>query len=414
MHKYHKYKRKYLDAKGGSYNNNNDEDERRWGFDDDFLDEDSENDRDNEWGFDDDFLLESPNIKAKMYSQSMITETSDYIIIKTGEIMDKPNAVFDLDYTLIKTKSGKKFPKDGDDWVFLYPNLREKLVELGESYNIIIFTNQKGLNKNDKKVEFVRKIEQINKELGLPLQVYISLADGFYRKPLTGLWDLFMSGKELSRKDFYCGDAAGRKGDFAATDLMFANNIGIPFFLPENIFLGSDIKLDYQWPEYLIRYIGEAPNIEIPMSGKTMVLMCGYPGCGKSSIARQFGYIIASNDEEGTAARCKKKVTNALKSGNNIVVDNTNATLGAREVYYQLAKKYGYRVGIVYLDNDIQFCYYMNQLRCQLSHGVEKLIPKIAYYTMRKRFLEPSRDECDFLIKTSNMVSGYKYMFPGL
>ena len=29
-------------------------------------------------------------------------------------------AAFDLDYTLIKPKSNKLFPKDKDDWKFLY------------------------------------------------------------------------------------------------------------------------------------------------------------------------------------------------------------------------------------------------------------------------------------------------------
>jgi bifunctional polynucleotide phosphatase/kinase len=33
-------------------------------------------------------------------------------------------------------------------------------------------------------------------------------------------------------KSFFCGDAAGRKHDFADTDLLFAKNVGIPFKLP--------------------------------------------------------------------------------------------------------------------------------------------------------------------------------------
>jgi histidinol phosphatase-like enzyme len=38
-------------------------------------------------------------------------------------------AGFDLDYTLIKTKSGRTFAKDKDDWVFLVDNTVETLKE---------------------------------------------------------------------------------------------------------------------------------------------------------------------------------------------------------------------------------------------------------------------------------------------
>ena len=56
----------------------------------------------------------------------------------------------------------------------------------------------------------------------------------------------------------------------------------------------------------------------------------------------------------------------------------------------------------------------MNQLRCQLSKGDEELVPKIAYYTMRKRFVEPTEKECDKLIIVTNKVPEYTYMFPKL
>jgi histidinol phosphatase-like enzyme len=35
---------------------------------------------------------------------------------------------------------------------------------------------------------------------------------------------------------FYVGDAAGRPGDFASTDKEWAQNVGIPFYTPEQFF----------------------------------------------------------------------------------------------------------------------------------------------------------------------------------
>ena len=46
---------------------------------------------------------------------------------------------FDLDSTLIKTKSGAKFPKDSSDWVFLYDNLKYILQKLNKEYHLVIF-----------------------------------------------------------------------------------------------------------------------------------------------------------------------------------------------------------------------------------------------------------------------------------
>ena len=61
-------------------------------------------------------------------------------------------AGFDLDHTLIKTKSGKVRPKDKNDWLFYVDNLKERLLELqNDNYNIVIFTNQSGLEKSEQK-----------------------------------------------------------------------------------------------------------------------------------------------------------------------------------------------------------------------------------------------------------------------
>jgi hypothetical protein len=67
----------------------------------------------------------------------MIEETDDCIIITydcEDFSTDKPTAAFDLDYTIIKTKSGKVFPRDKDDWLYLYDNTVSFLRDLSNTH----------------------------------------------------------------------------------------------------------------------------------------------------------------------------------------------------------------------------------------------------------------------------------------
>ncbi len=59
---------------------------------------------------------------------------SDYTIFQTNNFSFQDNekvklAMFDMDFTVIKTKSGKKFPVSVNDWEFL-ENVPEKLRKL--------------------------------------------------------------------------------------------------------------------------------------------------------------------------------------------------------------------------------------------------------------------------------------------
>ena len=149
-----------------------------------------------------------------------------------GDSGAKPNAKlvsFDMDDTLIKTKSGAKFPKDSNDWVFWHEKIIPKLKEWYEKgYKIVIFTNQNGISKgHTTENEIKKKIENISQKIGVPIQVLIASADDGYRKPSKTLWNFFienMNGKiEVDlNSSIYCGDAAGRTGkkkDFNDTDL---------------------------------------------------------------------------------------------------------------------------------------------------------------------------------------------------
>ena len=348
--------------------------------------------------------------KKKQIKKQRIHIEPDYISIINYTLSKKPIAGFDLDYTIIKTKSGKVFPKHKDDWVWLYDNTVDIIKEYSKKYNIVFFTNQKRVKKQEKQKEFIEKIDNIVKQIGVPINTYISITDGYYRKPFTGLWKTFI--KTNSSKSFYCGDAAGRKDDFAATDLMFANNLNIKFYVPEYIFLHNKANISYIWPDYLTDYIGENKSIPLPKKQKMLILMCGYPGCGKSTIAKQFNLDIVSNDILGTKSKVLKYVKEGIKQNKSIVIDNVNHTTSNRSKFIELAKQHDYTSVIIYINNNIDFCYYMNQLRVEVSNGTEQLIPKIAYYTIRKRFEKPHKTECDLFFEVSNKIKNYKYMFP--
>lgn len=100
-------------------------------------------------------------------------------------------AGFDLDGTLIITKSGARFPKDAEDWRFAFPEVPKKLRAFHtDKYKIVIFTNQAGIGLGKLKInEFKPKIEKIISELDIPVQVFVSTGKGVYRKPAPGMWD---------------------------------------------------------------------------------------------------------------------------------------------------------------------------------------------------------------------------------
>jgi bifunctional polynucleotide phosphatase/kinase len=62
------------------------------------------------------------------------------------------------------------------------------------------------------------------KQLDVPMSVYAATGDAEHRKPRPGMWKEFLEDYDLDVKgvdlvnSFYIGDAAGRPGDFSATD----------------------------------------------------------------------------------------------------------------------------------------------------------------------------------------------------
>ena len=96
-------------------------------------------------------------------------------------------AAFDMDGTLITTKSGRVFPLDHKDWRLLYDNRTiEKLESLySEGYKVVIITNQAGLASGKLKLDdFKAKVESIvmklnrgaSTNLPLPIQLFCSAA----------------------------------------------------------------------------------------------------------------------------------------------------------------------------------------------------------------------------------------------
>lgn len=149
---------------------------------------------------------------------------------------------FDLDWTIIKPKYGKIFPKNKDDWQLWDENVLTKLNELSldSKYIIVILSNQKQIINRKLYNEFIEKINNIHKLLNLDFIFIASLQDNIYRKPNIGMIDYLIKKTNILinfNKSYYIGDMAGRKKDKYNTDIKFAKNLNVKFFTPEQFFL---------------------------------------------------------------------------------------------------------------------------------------------------------------------------------
>jgi bifunctional polynucleotide phosphatase/kinase len=294
---------------------------------------------------------------------------------------------FDLDGTLITTKTGAKFPRSAGDWKLLYPQVAAKLKDVYEQgAAVVIFTNQGGVAANRIDETFVKiRMEGIAAELAIPVAFYVATAQNQFRKPSVGMWefcvaDMRPNGIDIERS-IYVGDAAGRPAgsvrvrDFSDSDRKFAINIGIPFYTPEAYFEGAKDEMEIASlplkgfdpremansetviigsgnSDALLRQLVSPPQIadlfvertegDSLSSAQILVLMCGSPASGKSSFAKRHliprGFKIVSQDTFKTAPRCLKAVQKYIGQGHSVVVDSTNPRQAGREAYIQAAR----------------------------------------------------------------------------
>lgn len=164
---------------------------------------------------------------------------TDLFVFITDGLTTKGNIVgFDLDGTIVKPQR-TKFPRSIEDNVLMSNriDILKQFTNIDKSNTLVIFTNQKSHNNQKQLFNYQRVNHAITLLLdhGIPLVCLMSTSDDEYRKPNIGMWEILTKILKIETA-FYCGDAAGRANDFSDSDLKFAENIGIKFYTPEEIF----------------------------------------------------------------------------------------------------------------------------------------------------------------------------------
>ena len=112
-------------------------------------------------------------------------------------------ASFDLEGTIIKTKSRNIFPDGREEWDLWSAEVIPKLKEFREQgKKIVIVSNQGGVNIGCISLDEIQgKIDDIQKNIGVPMLVMIITEPGYNRKPNFGSWetmiDHFNNGKPV-------------------------------------------------------------------------------------------------------------------------------------------------------------------------------------------------------------------------
>lgn len=347
-------------------------------------------------------------------------------------VISRPKiAGFDIDHTIICTQSGKKFPTDTKDWKIMLNEIPPKLKKLDtEGYKIVFFTNQNGIAKKRVSVpDFKIKIQEIIEKLGLPVQVLISSGPGSFRKPGFGMWNYLENymndGIEIDKeKSFYVGDAAGRqdkwapgkKKDFACSDRLFALNVGIDFYTPEEYFLGYR-KADFKMPEFDPRtFKSDAPLSKTTSdrlwSSECEVVVCvGFPASGKSFFSKNYlvpkGYVHVNRDILGTWQKCVMLCEDSLKMHKKIVIDNTNPDVDSRKRYIDLCKQYKVPCRCFFFDLTFQHVRHNERFR-EMTDTSHQPINEMILNSFKSKFVSPAVSEGFSELIKINFVPKFK------
>ncbi|CAG7846233.1 Bifunctional polynucleotide phosphatase/kinase AltName: Full=DNA 5'-kinase/3'-phosphatase; AltName: Full=Polynucleotide kinase-3'-phosphatase; Includes: RecName: Full=Polynucleotide 3'-phosphatase; AltName: Full=2'(3')-polynucleotidase; Includes: RecName: Full=Polynucleotide 5'-hydroxyl-kinase [Serendipita indica DSM 11827] len=330
-------------------------------------------------------------------------------------------ALFDLDNTLITTKTGGVFFLDCGDWKWFTPVIPKKLHELHDNgYLIFIVTNQlcpPGVESSESFYnDWRRRFDRVATALqGVPFRLLASVRNDWYRKPLPGMWEAIV--QLLKEEDmepdlansFFVGDFAGRRADKCSSDFKFAQNIAIALHTPDEYFLGRPVETRKPkgfHPSMIVQHEhwfqpSNTPLVPAVKARKPiLILFVGLPAIGKSTLYRKYfaqaGYIHinSSRTSENMTA-----IEEACSKGKSVVVDRINGTKCERQDYVDCAKKLNMSVHCIWFaDTDV--AWHNNMYRAlgrtealREIEGDSKLIPCKDFKDIQGRFEEPARAE---------------------
>ena len=284
-------------------------------------------------------------------------------------------AAFDYDHTLVCPKDGKTMPSDVEDWMWMYPNIPEQLKRYNdEGFSVVIFTNQ---SKSWKVIQ----IQYVAHTLKIPLFIVVA-SDKCDYKPNPILYDVLVGSAQVDKEQsFFVGDALGGKGDWADSDKVFAQNIGFKCISPQAMFATKEV----------VETPVSVPALNLSDS-KQVVIMVGYPGSGKSTVAKNIcantSFVLIQGDVYKTSPKMLKVASEQVKDGKSVVFDATNSSLKKRSEYIEFAKKHNMKVVCVHMTTSLEVSYKRNKER-----DPEQQVPKIAYSVYTKHFVIPSVEE---------------------
>lgn len=343
-------------------------------------------------------------------------------------------AGFDIDGCIITTKSGKVFPTAPDDWKILYPEIQPKLASLlKKGYKVVFFTNQLGIAKGKLRPEvFKSKVEDILATLKLPVQVFVATGPGIYRKPVMGMWNHLCekANDDMTvdkTQSFYVGDAAGRpenwapgkkKKDFSCSDRLFALNIGLQFYTPEEYFLGWK-RAPYSLPEFNPTKLDSAarlydpPSASLTSSDTEVIVAVGFPASGKSSFFHTHvipkGYVYVNRDTLGSWQNCVSACERALKEGRSVAVDNTNPDPESRKRYVDVAKAAGVPCRCFHFSATLEQAKHNNRFREMApSESKHAKVNDMVFHSYKKHFQAPALSEGFSEILQIHFVPSFK------
>ena len=124
---------------------------------------------------------------------------------------------------------------------------------------------------------------------------------------------------------------------------------------------------------------------------KTMVLMIGIPGSGKSTFYRQrlsTDFVRVNLDMLKTREREKELISRCFSEGKSFVIDDTNVTRQLRESFILPARRQGYRIVGFYMRSSVSECAARNRQRTGAAR-----VPDHVIANMSNRLELPSRSE---------------------